>query len=116
MHCPSITEWYALGTYNEEMINLLVYYNWDNNRAYYYPLEAHGNNLHSHSIILSSPGSSENNLPVRGYYVGGTKDINVSSLCNEPDFGLTDGARSCFSSNVKVGHLSRIEMDFSVTK
>ena len=32
-HYPTITEWYALGTYDADMINLLVYFNWDNDQA-----------------------------------------------------------------------------------
>ena len=111
VNCPTHTEWYALGTYDADMINLLVYFNWNESKAIYYPLDAHSSSIHSSSIILTTNGAHGSTLPVTGYYVGKTQGIIVDNLCNAPDFGLTAGRRSCFENNNFVGHFSRIEMD-----
>ena len=60
---PSVSEWYGVGTYDIEMINVLVYYNWNDpsGRAKFYPLEAHGNALHRHSLIITTPGEPDSN-------------------------------------------------------
>ena len=53
---PTIDEWYAFGTLfsDVDMLNYLIYYNWNESTASYWALPAHAGFEHLHSTILTT--------------------------------------------------------------
>ena len=63
--------------------------------------------------VLYATNSQTDNFPVRGYIVGGTKEIWSYSGCDEPDFGFSVN-EMLFSSpelNTNLGVIAKIEID-----
>jgi hypothetical protein len=106
---PTINEWYAMGTLTADMVNVLIYYNWNDSKATYWELPTHDNKLHRHSKItgLSSGGG----LPVTGLYAGHTNKLYTTNKCNEPLFGETAGSSRCFfvQNKYRSGHITSLE-------
>jgi hypothetical protein len=102
-NCPTMDEWYAFGAYTvgANDINVVVYFNWNDSAATYWPVGTYPTGQGNiHSIILSTqtdplisgqppPNQPPAGFPVTGYYVGGATSISHCSLCDQPAFGKT---------------------------
>ena len=68
--------------------------------------------------MIYATNSDSDNLPVRGYIVGGTKHLWAYNDCSAPEFEI-DNYDLMFESpgnNASIGFLSRIELDVKSCK
>ena len=75
---------YGMGIDLTNNKNVMMSYDYTDpsSRAKVYDFEAHGTNLHSHSVILSEwTDTFVSNFPVTGFYAGATTGVSSLTLC-----------------------------------
>ena len=76
---------------------MIIYYEWEDDTATKYLLDSHPNQGHTFSHIRGKT-SDPTNLPITGYYAGGTTSVTTNTGC------------SYYTFSDQVGHVSKIEL------